>query len=587
MVAGMRRLFACALLLAACHHTTRKTLEPEVPTNGNPAARSKFADAKAKFLRDGTGLETFEEIAHDFPNDPILHPWAELYEGISAVKARKLDVADRALSHVIALDADKTLTLRAEMFLGIAKNYEGDTAGARALLVKSDKGVENDDERTEYLAAYAYAFAAGDRPLSALRTFDELYGRSRSGITPTERAVLLDRVDGIVAAATGPALEGVSSELDKKGPSYAFVATRLAQLAAQRGDTAAAQSYREAANAARAAVGLPKAQLAVQAPAGPSGILGAVLPLGVKKQARTTDSAVVSLGLVTGATGGTGVTAIEMRAAADPGASAAAVDELGKTSVVAIVGPIDDDSVDAAAKQAEADGIPLLSLASRPEDRVLGKFVFHIRHSPVARAKILARQAIAKGVTKFFVMAAETGYGRAVAKAFAAEVAAGGGSIAGTVTYPADTKSFANQAGKLAGNFDGVFVADNAEHLELIVPALATAGFFPKPLGTKKVVGGRPVLLLSTAEGLSAQYVANAGRYSEGAMLAPGYYPDQQDARSKAFVDGYAGAGERRALARRRQEAYAYDAAMLAAARRPGRTRGRPPPRCRVRRSRA
>ena len=72
------------------------------------------------------------------------------------------------------------------------------------------------------------------------------------------------------------------------------------------------------------------------------------------------------------------------------------------------------------------------------------------------------------------------------------------------------------------------------------------------------------MLLLSTAEGLSAQYVANAGRYSEGAMLAPGYYPDQQDARSKAFVDGYAGANGGHSPGA--VEAYAYDAAMLAAA---------------------
>src|SRR5207302_7175842 len=141
---------------------------------------------------------------------------------------------------------------------------------------------------------------------------------------------------------------------------------------------------------ARAAIGLPKTIVSVPVPPQSSvGILGAILPIGVKKQARATDSALVSLGLVAGAAGGTGVTAIEVRAGADPGASASAVDELGQTSVVAIIGPIDDDAVDAAGGRAEGLGIPLLSLASRPEDRTSGKYVFHVRHSAVARAKIL------------------------------------------------------------------------------------------------------------------------------------------------------------------------------------------------------
>jgi branched-chain amino acid transport system substrate-binding protein len=247
----------------------------------------------------------------------------------------------------------------------------------------------------------------------------------------------------------------------------------------------------------------------------------------------------------------------------DASASANAVDELAKTHVVAIVGPIDEDAVDAAGGRAEGLGIPLLSLSSRPEARTMGAYVFHVRHSAEMRARILARRALAKGVTSFYVMAADTGYGKAVAAAFENEVQKGSGTVAGTVTYAKDTKSFDGKAKQLSGSFQAVFVADNAEDLELIVPALATAGYFPKPLGTKKVVGGRPILLLSTAEGLTAQYVANAGRYSEGAMLAPGYYPDQQDPTSKAFVDKYAAAFGRAPGA---IEAYAYDAAQLAAA---------------------
>ena len=113
---------------------------------------------------------------------------------------------------------DAGLALRARMFLGIAKNYEGDAASARQLLAGTDKAIENDDERTEWLAAVAYATAAGDKPLTALPVFDQLWDR----VTPAERAVILARVEDVVAAANPNALARVYDELaDRKGPSIA------------------------------------------------------------------------------------------------------------------------------------------------------------------------------------------------------------------------------------------------------------------------------------------------------------------------------------------------------------------------------
>src|SRR5207244_2856684 len=176
------------------------------------------------------------------------------------------------------------------------------------------------------------------------------------------------------------------------------------------------------------------------------------------------------------------------------------VDQLVRQNVVAIVGPLTDKSVDAAAGRAEGLQVPLLSLAVRAEGRSTGKFVFHLRHSPQSRARVLARRALAKGLTTFAILAPDSDYGKAVADAFAEVIAQAHGNIVRRVLYPADTTSFANVA-KLGGNWQAVFVADTAEKLGLIAPALAAAGTMPKPVGTnpKKVKGGRPVLLLSTA----------------------------------------------------------------------------------------
>ena len=46
----------------------------------------------------------------------------------------------------------------------------------------------------------------------------------------------------------------------------------------------------------------------------------------------------------------------------------------------------------------------------------------------------------------------------------------------------------------------------------------------------------RNVLLLSTAADLSLRLLQNAGRYVQGAMLAPGFYADPGDARARDFV---------------------------------------------------
>src|SRR5690606_17963404 len=164
------------LVLAACPRQTRKTLVPDEPKHGDAQARSRFLEAKSRFLRDGGEAGEFKRIIAEFPGDPIV-PWAELYAGIAALKARSFSEADAQLTKLVQTSPNPGITARAELFLGIAKNYLGDTATARALLGKSERAIETDEERTEYLAAMAYATAASERPLAALPIYDQLFSR--------------------------------------------------------------------------------------------------------------------------------------------------------------------------------------------------------------------------------------------------------------------------------------------------------------------------------------------------------------------------------------------------------------------------
>jgi ABC-type branched-subunit amino acid transport system substrate-binding protein len=553
------------VVLAACPRQTRKTLVPDVPQHGNATARNRFLEAKSRFLQDGGQALEFKRIVEEFPEDPIV-PWAELYAGIASLKARNFAEADAELTKLVAANADPGLTARAELFLGITKNYEGDAASARRLLAKADRAVENDDERTEFLAAVAYSTAAGDKPLSALPVFDQLFSR----VSPTERAVIVARCQELVGSLDRNTLERLFDEIpDRRGPAIGAVGSRLVIIYDRSGDTARADKMRENMVPVRQAIGLPRtiteAEVgSAQGSGGDAGLLGAVVPLGSKKENRVAEQAVAGLGLAAGAPDGKGVVAIETRAAVDKTTSAEAVDALAQKNVIAIIGPIGKDSVDGASARAENLGVPMISLSTSAEQRPTGRFIFHIRHSPEHRARTLAQRALAKGIKTFAILAPETPYGKGISAAFADAVKAGGGTIVTTVTYPDTQKSFTKEASSLKSGWDAVFVADEAKRLGLIAPALAAAGNVAKAQPwPKKLKTGRPYMLLSTAEGLDASYLADAGRHSEGALLAPGFYPDAADAIQKPFIDRFVAAYSRQPEA---TEAYAFDAAQLAAA---------------------
>ena len=150
-----------------------------------------------------------------------------------------------------------------------------------------------------------------------------------------------------------------------------------------------------------------------------------------------------------------------------------------------------------------------------------------------------------------------------MATAFVDKVKSLGAQIVTRVDYAADTKSFAGPAGKLSGNWQAVFIPEQADRLELIAPALAAAGFVARPIGTSKAVGGRAIVLLSTAEGMGPNFLINVGRHCVGSLLAPGYVAGTDDAKAKAFDTAFAAAQGRPPSA---FEAYVYDAVAFVVA---------------------
>jgi len=81
-----------------------------------------------------------------------------------------------------------------------------------------------------------------------------------------------------------------------------------------------------------------------------------------------------------------------------------------------------------------------------------------------------------------------------------------------------------------------------------------------QPTGERRPRRGRPIALFSTAEALGPKFLRGSGRYTKGAVLAPGFFPDEADPRIGAYVARYRLAyGEDPTYL----DAYAYDAALV------------------------
>ncbi|MBK9031762.1 MAG: penicillin-binding protein activator [Myxococcales bacterium] len=559
LVARALALVVACLVLAGCPKSTRRTLVPQVPTTGDAAARQRFLAAREEFLRSGGQTDEFRAIADEFAGDPV-EPFALLFAGVAAQQAGEAAGAVASLEKLLAKpDLEAGLRRRGELYLGLATSYLGDGDRAVPLLAGSEGAIENDAERGEWLAAQVHAHLASARPLTALPWMDKFWSKASAA----ERGYVLARGAEVVAAAPGADVAAAWAAAGEGRVAVVLLAERVAVDLAATGDSAGATSARKHGADARRALDLPDLGPPVTADAAPvaPGRLGAIVAQSGKQArigeqiARGLHVGAISLGALAPA-----ITIVD----AEGGQAATAVATLANGEALAIIGPADGASVDAASAAASDAGVPLLSLSPRPEERSGGgRWVFHVMHSAEARARSLARRAHADGVRTFAVLRPESGYGAAVARAFAEQVAAQGDALVVEVSYKADTRSFAGIVKKLGGGWQAVFVPDTADRVELVAPALAAAGMLARPAGAKKVKGGRPIVLLSTVEGAGDDYLREAGRYSEGALLAPGYFPGAIDERGLEFERQYQLAIGKPPTA---VDAYAYDAVRALAA---------------------
>jgi branched-chain amino acid transport system substrate-binding protein len=152
-------------------------------------------------------------------------------------------------------------------------------------------------------------------------------------------------------------------------------------------------------------------------------------------------------------------------------------------------------------------------------------------------ATAMAKLAVKSGAKSVAVLAPDSAYGRQMAQAFIDAARAAGARVVADVRYPDTTTTFVEPVKKLLAALpDALFVPAGASQLALIAPQLTSSGLTRMP-GVKPT--GKLAALYATADGLNEKFLASTAKYLQGAVLAPVFYPGQNEPRLRSFVERY------------------------------------------------
>lgn len=561
------------------------------PTRPDPGAEADFAAARTEFDRGNgdSARAALEAFIHHHSKHPS-RPTAEILLGRLALRHGDVQAAKKWLEPAAQNPPDSGTGASARYYLGLAELRLGHASKARELLLpflstlpRAGSGAggagTGDDRAVELRGALAEATSGIGDPVAALELWEDYFRMARE----SERAWARSRAMQAAGQLAPEIAWRAYGAAPPQGLTRAVLGAKAAAHLRAKGDAAGAGAIEMETALARRNLGFDVSTARV-GPGDPTRI-GLALPLSGKFQlvgeaalraamlagdlpARATGAPVAA----GGGAGAASPTQLVVRdTATDPTRAAQGITELTRSeAVIGIVGTATAKTGAAAVTQASQDGIALLTL----DDSAPGALTtaFQMVHPPELRAAALARQAHKQGARRFALLGPDSAAGKRLRDAFRKEVSALGGTIVAESTYVAGATSFSNAIAALKKSPpDAVFVPDSAERLELIAPALAVADLWPQPFVKGRSPraptnagapggGGRPpraILLLSTANELSSRLVQNAGRYTQGALLCPGFYASSGSARGRDFVSAYRAAYGQDPHA---TEAYAHDA---------------------------
>ena len=251
----------------------------------------------------------------------------------------------------------------------------------------------------------------------------------------------------------------------------------------------------------------------------------------------------------------------------DPREAAAAVSRLvAQRKVIAIIGPMGAATSLAAARQAQHEQVPIITLSQVEGVTEAGEYVFQNFFTPDEQIQALLAEFVERrGIKSLAILAPETEYGRGFAAKFRAGVEARGAMLVEEVSYKPEQTDFTVQIKKLAHlppgnykpglpdspkpqiNFQALFMPEGPERVAMLAPNLA---YFD-------VIN---LWLLGTNLWHSDRLWDLAGRYLQWAAFPDAFNPDSTDPDTSRFVSEF-----QQAMGRQPNvlDAHGFDAARL------------------------
>lgn len=229
-----------------------------------------------------------------------------------------------------------------------------------------------------------------------------------------------------------------------------------------------------------------------------------------------------------------------------------------------IVGPLASKAAVTAAKRANEEQVPIITLTQKDGIVMEGDFVYRSFLTPSMEVKALADHAIFEmGFRNFAILYPNNSYGQVLMDLFWERVDAWGGRITAVESYSPKETDFALQIRKLVGlhhprpkairdmmravrakraeeiidlrgeeepfpivDFDAVFIPDNVQHIALIAPHFPFYSVFD-------------IRLLGTSLWQSEELIELSGEYVQGAVFPTGFYPLLEEEKVRLFVKKY------------------------------------------------
>ncbi len=288
--------------------------------------------------------------------------------------------------------------------------------------------------------------------------------------------------------------------------------------------------------------------------------------------------------------------------AADPDKTLQALQELNEEQVAAIIGPIVTAQV--AAQEAQAKGIPIITITQKDNITSIGENVFRNFITPQMQVHALADYAVnSLGLSRFAILYPDENYGDTFMNLFWDELIELGGRVVGVEAYNPEHTDFADPIKKLVGlyyqipedlkpeieallkekeenqtnlqatrdqpsdkqegeekqaseqdeepqpivDFDAIFIPDAPKKAGLIIPQLAYYDV-------------KDVLLLGTNLWHSNSLIKMAEQYVQGAVMPDAFFVESDSPQVRDFVEKFEGTYQEKPGF---IEAVMYDSAML------------------------